>query len=104
MIAFETSRPVYPERCTVLLVSAIIRRERVLWEVVRLWRSPLRQPDQDQLPGDQISDAGIDPVESFALAWQIGRLAMAAIWAQAKGRLGIRPRYTAQVLRYRELP
>jgi len=98
---FENARLVYPERRICFLIAGSVRHRTTLWEVARLWRSLPLSMDQDHWPAGQISGAGIDPIESFVLAWHVLRLGVAATWARAKLHLGNRWRDNLSARRLR---
>src|SRR6516162_5150731 len=98
---FENARLVYPERRTCFLIAGSVRHRTMLWVVVRLGRNSPQSRDPGQRLAGQIPGAGIDPVESFVLAWHILRLGMAATWARAKLHLGNRWRDNLSARRLR---
>lgn len=95
----EIASPGDLTRRIALLVATTVRQKTNFWVVDRLCQNEPRQTVRDRLLEDQIFDGEIDPVESFALAWQILRWGMKAILERAKLRLHIQWRYMCQLCR-----
>ena len=88
----EVLHPAFPERRTALLIYQLSRQGIKLWALDRVFRNQSLGAARGLLPADQTVRVGIDPIESFALAWYILRREMAATWSLAKLRLCTRLR------------